>query len=227
MHGQLPYTDPQLHLLEGQAPVLGEARHVRRDEQERGRLGPGEGERVLPEGATGQVTRGGTELHAEEHRPQGLGELPEQPAEARRRIGVELAQVERRRDRGGTLLLRLDHGGQDRPVGLEHPVAPQARADGLERGAARTRVRRDAGGLRHVELGHPGQLLVADAHQRVGVLVGPAVGGHAEGQRACGLVPAVGSTARARPDHLEQVPEQSPHRVVGVAGTEHAHTRML
>ena len=77
-----------------------------------------------------------------------------------------------------------------------------------------------------MELGHPGQLLEGDAHQRIGVLVLTTVGGDAEGQGAGGLEPAV-RRSRSRPDDLEQITEETPHGVVGVAGTEHAHPRML
>ena len=66
----------------GQAPVLGEAGHVARHEQQGGRLGPGQREGVLAEGAPGQVAGGRAELHAEEDRAEREGELAQQPAEA-------------------------------------------------------------------------------------------------------------------------------------------------
>ena len=94
VHGELAQADPELHLLERQAPVLGEAGHVARHEEQGGRLGPGQRQGVLPEGPPGQVPRGRAELHAEEDRAEREGELPEQPTEAAARVGVELVQVE-------------------------------------------------------------------------------------------------------------------------------------
>ena len=52
-----------------------------------GRLGPGQREGVLPERPAGQVPGGRAELHAEEDRPEGERELPEQPAEAGGPVG--------------------------------------------------------------------------------------------------------------------------------------------
>ena len=91
---ELAQADPELDLLEREAPVLGEAGHVARHEQQGRRLGPRQREGVLPEGAAGQVPGGRAELHAEEDRAEREGELPEQAAEAAGRVGVELAQVE-------------------------------------------------------------------------------------------------------------------------------------
>ena len=93
VHGQLAQADPQLDLLEREAPVVGEAGHVARHEKEGRGLGPGKGERVLPEGAARQMARGGAELHAQEDRSERQGELPEQAAEPVAAVGVELAQV--------------------------------------------------------------------------------------------------------------------------------------
>ena len=109
VHGELAQADPELDLLERQAPVLGEAGHVAGDEQQRRRLGPRQREGVLAEGPAGQVAGGRAELHAEEDRAEREGELPEQPAEAARRVGVELAQVHGRGHGRRALLLRLDH----------------------------------------------------------------------------------------------------------------------
>ena len=138
---------------------------------------------------------GGAELHAEEDRAERQGELPEQPAQAARRVGVELAQVERRRHGGRTLLLRLDHGLEDGPVGVQDAEAPLPRPDGLEGDAAGARGGADPRGLGHMHLGDAGQLLEGDADQRIGVLVLAAVRGDPEGQGAGGLEPAV---ARSR-----------------------------
>ena len=124
--------------------------------------------------------------------PSVRANCPSSPLEAAGDVGVELAQVHRRRHGGRALLLRLDHGLEDGPVGLEDAEAPLSRPDGLEGDAAGPEARADPGGLDHMQLGDAGQLLEGDAHQRIGVLVLAAVGGHPEGQGAGGLEPAVG-----------------------------------
>ena len=190
VHGQLPQADPELHLLERQAPVLGEAGHVARHEQQGRRFGPGQRERVLPERPAGEVTCRRAELHAEKDRSERERELAEQATETAGVVGIELAQVHGGRHGRCALLLRVDHRLEDRPVGLEHAEGPLPRPDGLE-GDASARRRGDPRGVGHMELGHPGQLLEGDAHQRIGVLVLTTVGGDSEGERAGRLEPAV------------------------------------
>ncbi len=226
VHGQLADADPQLYLLEREAPVLGEAGDVARHEEQGGRFRPGQRQRVLAEGAPGQVAGGGAELHAEEDGPERQGELPEQAAEARRAFRIELAQIHGGRDGRRALLLRVDHRLEDAAVRLEHPEAPLAGPDRLEGDAAAARGRPDAGRLGHVQLGHAGQLLERDAHERVRALVLAPVGGDAVGEGAGRLEPVVAG-AGARPDDLEQVAQEAAHRVVGIARTEDAHPRML
>ena len=140
-------------------------------------------------------------------------------------VRIELGHVHDVRNRGRPLLLRLHHGLEHGSVGLEHLEAPLSGADGLEGDAARP-TRRDPRGVGDVQLGHAGQLLEGDAHQRIGAVVLIPVGGDAEGQAAGRLEPAVGG-AGPRPDDLEQVAEEAAHGVVGVARTEDAHPRML
>ncbi len=224
VHGQLAQADPQLDLLERQAPVLGEAGHVAGHEEQGVGLGrPGQGQRVLAEGAPGQVAGGRPELHAEEDRSEGQGELAEQALQAGPAVGVELGQVHGG-DGGGALLLGLDHRLENGAVRLEQAERPLPGSDGLEgHPGSAARGGGDAGGLGDVQLGHPGQVLEGDAHERVGGLVLPVVGGHAEGQGAGGLEPIVAATGRSRPDDLEQVAEETAHWIVRVVGTEHAH----
>ena len=158
--------------------------------------------------------------------PSVTANCEEQAAESARRVVAELAQVHRGGNGGGALLLGLDHRLEDGTVGLEHLEGPLPRPDRVERdpgpGSSGPAGPRDAGHVGHVELGHPGQLLEGDAHQRVGVVVDPSVGGDAEGEGAGRLEPAVAPARRgSRSDDLEQVAEQAPHRVVGIDGAEH------
>ena len=84
-------------------------------------------------------------------------------------VRVELGQVHGRRHGRCALPLRLDHRLEGWAVGLEHTEGPLPGADGVEGHAAGGgRRRRDAGGVGHVQLGHPGQLLEGDAHEGVG-----------------------------------------------------------
>ena len=113
-----------------------------------------------------------------------------------------------------------------RPVGLEQTEAPLPRPDGLEGDAAGPGRQGDPGGVGHVQLGHPGQLLEGDPDERVGIVVLAVVGGDAEGQRAGGLEPVVARSG-SRSDDLQQVAEEATHGIVGVSRSEHAHTCML
>ena len=170
--------------------------------------GHGRGKRVLAEGTPRQVAGSRPELHTEEHRPERDGELREQASESARRVVTQLAQVHRRGNGGGALLLGLDHRLENRTVRLEHFEGPLAGSDRLEGdpgpcpstrpggGAAVGGRGGDAGDVGDMELGHPGQLLEGDAHQRVRVVVHPSVGGDAEGEGAGGLEPTVAPACR-------------------------------
>ena len=195
--------------------------------QQGGRLGPGQRQGVLPEGAPGQVPGRRAELHAEEDRAEREGELPEQPAETAGDVGVELAQVHGRRHGRRALLLRLHHRLEDGPVGLEDAEAPLSRARRPRRRRRRHRRRARSRWL-PTTCSSATRASSSKAMRTSGSGFSsspPSVATPKARVRAASnqLSPAPGPRA----DDLHQVAEEAPHRVVGVAGTEHAHPRML
>ena len=152
VHGELAEADPELDLLERQAPVLGELwPRWPGTSSSVFDSGQGSGQGVLAEGTSGQVAGGGAELHAEQHGPEREGELAQEPTEAARRV-VEVGQIRGRARHGGRgLLLRLHHELERGPVGREGAEGPLPRTDGVEgdaasrRSSARCRWRRPHG----------------------------------------------------------------------------------
>ena len=142
------------------------------------------------------------------------------PRPADRVVAVEPVEVGRVGVRPGDRAGCRGHGGQDgrhESRARSGPVAPAHRHAGQPAAVGR---HRHAGGLDHVELGHPGQLLELDplgSARRSAP--GVAAGGHVEGEGP-GHLPLVGGVG---PEHVHQVAEQGLERVARVPGFGRCH----
>jgi len=133
-------------------------------------------------------------LHAEEH---GAKEASDAPQQLGAGVGLD-----------GIAVLRFVRQGagqalEQGPVRLEAALGPRAPTDGDDPHHATARRRRQAGGLRDLELRHPSQLLVSHANDGVDVGLGLAFGREQDGDLA-GDVPAHGTLAA---EELGQVAE--------------------
>ena len=183
----------------------------------------GTAKRVLAEGPLGEVAHHRADLQPEEHRSDGGGPLAEQARRGRpsgssppNGSAVERRPVGRRRaGRAGC----RGHGRQERPPrveGPEGPVTPAHRHAGQPAAVGRDG---HAGGLGHVELRHPGQLL-----ERI-LWTGSTL--------ASGVPPVATLRAKERvishwlrrvgPEHVHQVAEQGLERVARVPGFGRCH----
>ena len=147
--------------------------------------------------------------------PSVRANCPRSPPSPAGALGVELAQVHGRRDGRRALLLRLHHRAGGRAGRPRARGTTTVRGRPPRRRRRTARGRRDPGGVGHVELGHPGQLLERDAHERVGVVVLAAVGGDAVGEGAGRLEPAVAAPG-ADPMTFIRSPRRPP---IGLSGS--------
>ena len=225
--GQLAGAHPEQGLFLGQAPVGGELGHVGCDQQQLVRRGPRNGQGVLAQGPLGQMADHRADLQAEEHRPDGGGPLAEQAAEVAEGFVAAESGGAARSSAGWP----APAGGPATGVmavstvpprfeGPQCPVAPAHRNAGQSAPVGR---HRHAGGLHHVELRHPGQLLELDPLEGLDVVLRRAAGGHVEGERP-GHLPLVGGVG---PQHVHEVTEQGLEGIPRVSWFRRRHPFML
>ena len=146
----------------------------------------------------------GAELHAEQHRPKGGGQL----AEHGRHLAILAAHLCQRG--GGGCGLGFDHGFDLWSPGIELGQRPSALAHrGQTVGGDRL-----AGELSHVTRCDIGDLFESDPLKGVRVGIGLLAGRHAEGQGLGRLEP--GASTGLAGEHLEQVAQQAAIKGVGL-----------
>ena len=211
--GDLLQEDPQAEVVVGDRPVGGESGDVGRHQEELVGRPPGQGQVVLAQGLAAQVADHVARLHAQQHRSDDPPEVAQQLGGG---VGAGALGLARGRHRGGQPL----QVGPPRLEGLQRPVGAGG-GGGAEQPAGDGGGQ--AGGVAHVEVGHPQQLLQADALDGVDVGLGRPLGGRPQRDLA-GDVPVdrslPGEEAGQVTEHRQALERVVPARTGVAHGTD-------
>ena len=191
---QLVKEDPQPQVLLGQAPLAPEGVEVGGDDDQLVGERAGEGHVVLPEGSLCHVPHHQPRLHAEEHGPEQLADAAEELGAG---VGLDALLFAAGQRQGRRQA--FEQGS----VGLQPSLRPFSTTHGPHLQHASGRRRRQAGGIRHIELGDTRQLLELHADEGVDVGLGLAFGGEQHRDLA-GHVPAHGALLAEQPGEVAE-----------------------